>query len=72
MVELSPIEQMIVKALEDLGATKEQALKTADDVAKKTSRPKSMVTNSLIILSQKGVIKRVAREKAAGYYLIKA
>ncbi len=71
MVELSPIEQMIVKALEDLGATKEQALKTADDVAKKTSRPKSMITNSLIILSQKGVIKRVAREKAAGYYLLK-
>jgi predicted transcriptional regulator len=71
MVELSPIEQMIVKAMEELGATKEQALKTADDVAKKTNRPKSMVTNALILLSQKGVVKRVAREKAAGYYLLK-
>ena len=71
MVELSPIEQMIVKAMEELGATKEQALKTADDVAKKTSRPKSMVTNALVMLSQKGVIKRVAREKAAGYYILK-
>jgi predicted transcriptional regulator len=71
MVELSPIEQMIVKAMEDLGATKEQALKTADDVAKKTNRPKGMITNALILLSQKGVIKRVAREKAAGYYIVK-
>jgi predicted transcriptional regulator len=71
MVELSPIEQMIVQAMEELGATKEQALKTADDVAKKTNRPKSMVTNALVMLSQKGVIKRVAREKAAGYYVLK-
>jgi predicted transcriptional regulator len=70
MVELSPIEQMIVKAMEELGATKEQALKTADDVAKKTNRPKSMITNALVMLAQKGVIKRVAREKAAGYYVL--
>ncbi len=70
MVELNPIEQLIVNAMKELGATKEQAMKTADDITKKTNRPKSMVTNALIILANKGVVKRIVREKASGYYLI--
>ena len=70
MVELNPIEQLIVNAMKELGATKEQGLKTADDITKKTNRPKSMVTNALIILANKGVVKRIVREKASGYYLI--
>ncbi len=70
MIELNPMEQMIVNAMKEIGATKEQSLKTADDIAKKTNRPKSMVTNALVLLAQKGVIKRIAREKAAGYYLL--
>jgi predicted transcriptional regulator len=70
MVELNPIEQLIVNAMKELGATKEQGLKTADDITKKTNRPKSMVTNALIMLANKGVVKRVVREKASGYYLI--
>jgi hypothetical protein len=35
------------------------------------NRPKSLVTNTLVTLSQKGIAKRVAREKAAGYYLLR-
>jgi predicted transcriptional regulator len=70
MVELTPIEQLVVKAMQELGATKEETKKTADDIAKKTNRPKSMVTNTLVMLSQKGVIRRVVREKASGYYLV--
>jgi len=70
MVELNPIEQLIVNAMKELGATREQSLKTADDIAKKCNRPKSMVTNALINLANRGVIKRVVREKASGYYLI--
>ncbi len=69
MVDLNPVEKLIVKSMQELGATKEDSLKTADDIAKKCSRPKSMVTNALVMLSQKGIIKRVAREKAAGYYI---
>jgi len=69
MVELTPIEKLVVKAMQELGATKEETLKTADDIAKKCNRPKSMVTNTLVMLLQKSVVKRVAREKAAGYYL---
>ena len=41
------------------------------DIAKKTNRPKGQITNTLVILVQKGVIDRKAREKAAGYYLKK-
>jgi predicted transcriptional regulator len=70
MVEITPIEKLVLGAMKELGASKENALKTADDIAKKCNRPKSMVTNTLVTLSQKGVIKRVAREKAAGYYII--
>lgn len=67
--ELTPIEKIIIKTCQELGATKDTALKTADDIAKKSNRPKSMVMNAMVTLVQKGVLKRVAREKAAGYYL---
>ncbi len=70
MVDLTPIEKEIVRAMQELGATKEGALKTADDIAKKCNRPKGIVANALVTLAQKNVIKRVAREKAAGYYLV--
>ncbi len=72
MVDLNPIEQLVVQAMKELGATKAEALKTADDIAKKSNRPKSMVTNTLVALANKGVIKRVAREKASGYYVVQA
>jgi predicted transcriptional regulator len=71
LAELNPVEQLVVKALEEMGATKDSAIKTADDITKKCNRPKGLVTNTLVSLTQKGVIKRVAREKAAGYYLVK-
>ncbi len=71
MVELTPIEQAVLQAMQELGATKDTAIKTADDITKKSNRPKGLVTNALVSLSQKGLIKRVAREKAAGYYIIK-
>ncbi|HIH50426.1 MAG: transcriptional regulator [Candidatus Micrarchaeaceae archaeon] len=71
MADLTPIEQAIIQAMQELGATKETVIKTADDITKKSNRPKGLVTNALVTLMQKGVIKRVAREKAAGYYILK-
>ena len=50
MVETTPIEKMVVKAMQELGATKESTLKTADDIAKKCNRPKGLVTNTLVSL----------------------
>ena len=70
MVETTPIEQAIIKAMEEIGATKDSSIKTADDIMKRANRPKGLVTNALVSLTQKGVIKRVAREKAAGYYIL--
>jgi predicted transcriptional regulator len=70
MVDLDPVEQLIVKAMQEIGATKDTSIKTADDIAKKCNRPKGLITNKLVALAQKGVVKRVAREKAAGYYLV--
>lgn len=70
MVDMTPIEQMIVKTMQELGATKDTSIKTADDIAKKSNRPKGMITNALVELTKKGVIKRVVREKAAGYYIL--
>ncbi|MDE1868908.1 MAG: transcriptional regulator [Candidatus Micrarchaeota archaeon] len=70
MVELTPIEQVVVKAMEELGANKDTVIKTADDITKKSNRPKGLVNNALVALTQKGVVKRVAREKASGYYII--
>ena len=71
MADLTPIEQAVLASMKELGATKDSVIKTADDITKKSNRPKGLVTNALVSLSQKGVIKRVAREKAAGYYIIK-
>jgi predicted transcriptional regulator len=70
MAELSPIENVVFEAMKELGATNEEKKKTADDIAKKCNRPKSMVNNALVSLLQKGSVKRVAREKAAGYYIV--
>jgi predicted transcriptional regulator len=70
MVDLNPIESLVVQSMKDIGATSEEKKKTADDIAKKCNRPKSMVNNALVSLTQKNVIKRVAREKASGYYVL--
>jgi predicted transcriptional regulator len=72
MVELTPIEQAVITAMKELGATKDTVIKTADDITKKSNRPKGLVTNTLVTLAQKGIIKRVAREKEAGYYIVSA
>ena len=71
MTDLTPIEQAVIAAMQELGATKDTTIKTADDITKKSNRPKGLVTNALVALAQRGVIKRVAREKAAGYYILK-
>ena len=71
MVELTPFEDKCLKALQELGASDENKMKTADNVQKKTNLPKGQVANTLQSLLQKGLVKRVVREKASGYYYIK-
>lgn len=71
MADLNPMEELVVNVMKELGATKDTQIKTADDIMKKANRPKGLVTNTLVELTKKGSIKRVAREKAAGYYVLK-
>ncbi len=71
MVDLTPLEQNVVRALQELGATDESKMKTADDVMKKSKMPKGQIANTLITLVNKGVVVRKAREKSAGYFVKK-
>lgn len=71
MPELTPIEQRILTSLEELGAIGPDKLKDADQVQKRCGLPKSVVTQALMSLVNKGLVKRVVREKAAGYYVVK-
>lgn len=71
MSELTPIEQIVLKAMEEIGASGEDKMKTADDIMKKCNRPKGQVSNALVSMVGKGVVGRKVREKAAGYFIIK-
>ncbi|MBS3063368.1 MAG: transcriptional regulator [Candidatus Diapherotrites archaeon] len=70
MVDLSPQEEKIVNAMKDIGAVDESHVKSADQIGDKANLPKGLVTNLLTNLCNKKVIKRLAREKAAGYYVM--
>lgn len=71
MVELTLFEEKVLRALIDLGAFDEGSMKTADHIMKKINLAKGIVGNSLISLVNRGLIKRIVREKASGYYVIK-
>lgn len=70
MVELNDMEKKVVEAMKSLKATSPDQLKTVDHIAKAAMIPKSRVAQIIQSLLNKGVVKRVAREKAAGYYLV--
>ncbi|MDI6826259.1 MAG: transcriptional regulator [Candidatus Aenigmarchaeota archaeon] len=69
-MELTDRERKIVDAMKMLGATAKDKLKTADDIARKAVLPKNLVANDLLALSNRKIVKRVVREKAAGYFLL--
>lgn len=72
MVDLSEDESKVVEAMKLLKATAEDKLKDADQIAKAAMMPKGKVANIVLSLVNKKVVRRVAREKAAGYYLLQA
>ena len=69
--ELTLAGKKVYDALKKLGATSPDSLKTADDATRASGLPKSMTNNALMELVAKGYARRVARQKAAGYYLTK-
>jgi DNA-binding IclR family transcriptional regulator len=66
---LTDDEKKVVEAMKLLKATAEDKLKTVDHIQKATMMPKGKVANVVAGLLNKKILKRVAREKAAGYYL---
>lgn len=70
--ELTEDEKKIVEVMKLLKATAEDKLKTVDHIAKASMMPKGKVANIIAMLLNKKVLKRIAREKAAGYYLAQA
>lgn len=70
MVELTEDEKKIVEAMKSLGARSEDKVRDTDMIAKTAMMPKGKVANVMIQLVSKKVLKRIAREKAAGYYII--
>ncbi|MHB8360298.1 MAG: transcriptional regulator [Thermoplasmataceae archaeon] len=71
MEELSPNSKKIYDAIKKIGAISEDKMKTADDIMKAASLGKAIVSASLQELTNKGMVKRIARQKSAGYFVIK-
>ncbi len=70
MVDLNDNEKKVVEAMKAVGASEEGNAKTADIIAAKCPFSKGMVNNILTQLQAKRVAKRVAKSKAAVYYLL--
>ncbi len=71
MDELSPNAKKVYESLKRLGAVSDDKLKTADDIMKGVSLGKAIVNAALQELLNKGYVKRIARQKSAGYYASK-
>ncbi|MCL4335177.1 MAG: transcriptional regulator [Candidatus Thermoplasmatota archaeon] len=71
MADMSDNARKIYDAMKRIGASSEDKLKTADDIMKAASLGKAVVAASLQELQNKGYVKRVARQKSAGYYIVK-
>jgi predicted RNA binding protein with dsRBD fold (UPF0201 family) len=72
MIELTEDEKKVAEAMKSLGATKEEKIRDADMIAKTAMMPKGKASNAILSLVNKRVLKRIAREKAAGYYLVES
>ena len=71
MDDISPNAKKVYDAIKKVGATSEDKLKTADDIMKAASVGKAIVAAALQELTSKGYVKRIARQKSAGYFIIK-
>jgi len=71
LLDISDKANKVYDAMKSAGLTSEDRMRDADAITKMTKMPKGMVLSSLQELESKGYAKRRAREKAAGYYLVK-
>jgi DNA-binding IclR family transcriptional regulator len=67
---LTEDEQKVVEAMKSLRAVAEDKIKDVDQIAKASMMPKGKCANIVLGLVNKKVVKRITREKAAGYYVM--
>lgn len=69
--DVSDRANKVYDTMKSAGVTSEERMRDADAITKMAKLPKNFVLQSLQELQAKGYVKRKAREKAAGYYLLK-
>lgn len=69
--DVSDKSNKVYDAMKSAGMTSEDKMRDADAITKMSKMPKGMVLSALQELESKGYAKRRAREKAAGYYLLR-
>jgi len=67
---LSMYAEKVYNAMKNAGIDSEEKMANAEKIVGLTKAPKNFVLRALDELQSKGLAKRRAREKAAGYYLI--
>ena len=61
----------VYDAMKSAGITSEDKMRDAEAITKMSKLPKNFVLQALQELQSKGYARRKAREKAAGYYLVR-
>lgn len=69
--EMTDQQRKLYDVMKRLNAVAPDKMKTADDIMKAGKFPKGQMLAWIQELEKKGVIRRVARDKAAGYYITK-
>jgi len=69
--DVSDRSNKVYDAMKSAGITAEDKMRDADAITKMSRLPKNFVLQALQELMAKGYVKRKAREKAAGYYIVK-
>ena len=69
--DVSDRANKVYEAMKSAGLNADDKMRDADQITNMSKLPKNMTLNALQELMAKGYVKRKAREKAAGYYIIK-
>lgn len=67
---LSSWAEKVYNAMKGAGLESEEKMANADRIVGLSKAPKNFVLRALDELQSKGLVRRKAREKSAGYYLI--
>ncbi|MFA5771932.1 MAG: transcriptional regulator [Thermoplasmata archaeon] len=71
MEGVSDKAEKVYNAMKSAGFTDEEKMANVDRITALAKLPKNFVINALQELERTGYAKRKAREKSAGYYIIK-